>query len=281
MRQRHYHQPEFDTQRIVAFDIETIQLTPAGDVAAPNEGFQKWPHHRPLIASFLTAAAEGGGRWAFSVESVIFEEGREEEALHRVEDFLPNIGTVAGHNSRSFDAPVLALTAYAAKVHLPKLSKLCHAPRYGAAYHADTIDLFTNYRAAQAPSLAELCGRLDIPCKLDVNGSDVQSLHQQGQIETVVKYCEQDCASVLFLYLSAMAFKHADEKLIVEPLAAFTSWVSADPKLAHLLPFATCDLAMWARSRGLVHQLGRAAEAAETRRRRAVLDKEVSEVIHF
>lgn len=280
MRSPRRPKEEYRTDYIVAFDTETLQ-PPADPDDAHSGAFRKWPHHRPLVASFLTAAAESGGTWAFSVESVIFEEGREADALRNVEDLLPNIGTVTGHNSRSFDAPVLALTAQAARVHLPKLARLCHEPRFGGAYHADTMDLFTNHRAAQAPSLAELCERIGIPCKLDVAGGDVQSLHEQGRIETVVNYCEQDATGALLIYLSAMAFKHADERLIVEPLAAFSSWVSGAPNLAHLLPFATCDLAKWARGRSLVHQLERATCAVETKLQRETLKREVSEVIHF
>jgi hypothetical protein len=280
MRSQSRPHDDYPLDHVVAFDIETLQ--PPLESGAPDAPtpFQKWPHHRPLVASFLTASAVGGGKWAFSPESVLFEQENLAEAYRRIEDLLPEHGTVCGHNSKGFDAPVLAISAQAARCFLPKLSRLAREPRFGR-YHADLAELFTNHRAAQTPSLAELCERLGVPSKLGVDGGDVQSLYEQGRFDLITHYCEQDCAGALLCLWSWSAWKHFDEARLVEPLAAFCSWIQADPQLSHLLPFTTCEMAEWARGRGLVHQLKRASQAATTRLQRDALKRQVREVIHF
>jgi 3'-5' exonuclease len=280
MRSRKLLPEDFRTDTVVAFDIETLQPPLPADEASAPAGFQKWPHHRPLVASFLRASALGGGAWEFSLDSVIFEPGEEAQAFARIEELLPEHGIAVSHFGRGFDASVLALSAQAFRCATPKLSRLARDPRFGR-YHIDTADLFSNHRAAQTPSLKELCDRLGIPCKTSVAGSDVETLAAQGRLDLIAQYCEEDVIATALCLFSFVSFRDSDEAKLAEPAAALASWIEASPTLAHLLPFTTCPLVQWARERVLFLKLGRAADAARQRQRQAAAKRELVHVIDF
>src|SRR5690606_25635921 len=128
--------------------------------------------------------------------------------------------------------------------------------------HLDLMDAFGGGRGA---SLAELCGALDIPAKTSVSGGDVADLWRQGDLTAIKRYVMEDVAASYILHLHACAWRECDEKLIALPLAALAIWSESEPGLSHLLPFATCRPARWARARAPA--LRAEAAAADAARR--------------
>ena len=252
---------DHSTSCVVVIDIETIVPNPPANA---GDGFVKWPHHQPVVASLLGATALGEGRYRFWIDSIRYEPGKEATFYKAVDARIPPYGTLVGHNSRGFDVPVLALGAAAARAPTPNLAKMHREYRYGSL-HADLADLHSAFGAATKPSLAEVCGRFGIPVKLNTHGSEVAELHAAGQIDEIVAYCESDIAATYAAWLHWAAWRDGDEALLAEPLAAFSRWIEASPDRAHLLPLARCAPARWARGRALALSLEHARERADRR----------------
>lgn len=263
-----------NASHVVVLDVETIVPNPP---PGAGDGFVKWPHHHPVVASLLSATALGEGRYDFQMESIVCAPGRETEFYTAVNDALPRYGTLVGFNTAGFDLAALSIGAVAAKcLFADKLSAMQRSYRFGNL-HADLAELFSNYGAAPRPSLAEVCGRLRIPVKVDTHGSEVAELHAAGQLQKIVDYCESDVAATYAAWAHFVAWRDGNDALLAEPLAAFSRWIEQSPAHSHLLPVARCEPAMWARRRALVLSLGHARERAERRANRERLERELTD----
>lgn len=255
---------DHSTSGVVVIDIETIvPNSPAG----AGDGFVKWPHHQPVVASLLGATALGEGRFRFWLDSILFEPGKEAAFYAAVNERIPPYGTLIGHNSTGFDIAALAIGAVGARCFsAANLLKMHRAYRFGPL-HADLAELYSNHGAAPRPSLAEVCGRLGVPVKVSTHGSEVAELHAAGRIGEIVAYCESDVAATYAAWLHWAAWRDGDEALLAEPLASFSRWIEASPDRVHLLPVARCEPARWARERALALSLDHARVRIERRAR--------------
>ena len=261
MRSTQPHRPGDDHpyEHTVTFDIETVVDTEPADGSFPP-----WPQHRPVAASFLDARWTSDG-YRFSLATLICRAGEEAAFYDDVDRLLPAGATSVSYNGRGFDLPVLQLQAMAAhRFEAGDLSVHTHAHRYGAK-HCDLADQMTGYGGTRRTGLAELCAALGIPVKTSVHGADVGTLWRAGDEQAIIRYVEEDVIATFILWLHWTAFRASDERRIVQPLTDLAKWIERDPALAHLLPFATCRPALWARSRLLFHTVGHALAAAERR----------------
>ncbi|MFM6979109.1 MAG: 3'-5' exonuclease, partial [Methylophilaceae bacterium] len=67
--------------------------------------------------------------------------------------------------------------------------------------HLDLMDVLALYQGrgnAPLDEIAQLCG---FPGKLGMDGSQVWSAYQQGQIEAIRNYCETDVVNTYLVYL--------------------------------------------------------------------------------
>ncbi|MBN8816523.1 MAG: ribonuclease H-like domain-containing protein [Sphingomonas sp.] len=248
------------TEHVVAFDIETVV-----DVEPEDGSFPPWPRHKPVAASFLRADWASGGHHSFALETLVCRAGEEEDFYAAVDRLLPDGVTSVTYNGRGFDLPVLQIGALAAQqFELAGLAAHTHAPRYGAR-HCDLADQFSGYGGTRRVPLAELCERLGIPVKTSVHGSDVASLWRAGDIDTIVRYVEEDVLATYVLWLHWAAGRASDERLIARPLADLATWIETTPHLAHLMPFAVCRPSLWARPRAIHLAVSHALAAAERR----------------
>lgn len=272
MRSTHPHRPGDDHpyEHTVTFDIETVVDTEPADGSFPP-----WPQHRPVAASFLRADWTTSG-YRFSLETLICHP-REAAAFYAEADrLLPAEATSISYNGRGFDLPVLQLQAMAAHRYCASgLSAHTHAHRYGSK-HCDLADQFSGYGGTRRVPLSELCATLSIPVKTSTHGSDVGALWRAGEIETIKRYVEEDVLATYLLWLHWVAFRASDERRIVEPLADLAQWIEQDPTRSHLLPFATCRPAAWARSRVLFHRVSHALTGAERRAQQAADERAFS-----
>lgn len=277
MRPEPHRRPsdEHSGQAVLAFDIETIAEP------EPEDGsFPPWPTHIPVAASFLYASVGYDGA-EFQLDTIICEAGEEAEFYGAMDALLRPGLTAISFNGRSFDLNVLRVGAMSAyRMDLPNLARLAQTNRYGRD-HADLLEQFGGYGAARGHSLAQLCQRLAIPVKTSTQGSDVGELWRHGEKETVQRYVEEDVCATYLLWLYWHAFRHSREDLIAVPLDAFARWLEGQPELTHLLPFATCKPALWARSRAIGLRIARAHELAASRLERERIDREFAEPIHF
>ena len=139
-----------------------------------------------------------------TVVETLHEVDYSEEALvrsfwQRLERFP---GTLVTFNGRNFDLPVLELQA---------LKYCCPAQRYFSSKarnryveegHYDLYDFLTNYGAHRLRGgfnvLAKLIG---LPGKMEIDGSMVQQLWEEGRLPDIHRYCRQDVMQTYFLFL--------------------------------------------------------------------------------
>jgi predicted PolB exonuclease-like 3'-5' exonuclease len=111
-------------------------------------------------------------------------------------------------NGRGFDLPVMEAAAYRYGVSIAKWlvprGRLHDQPRYryNSGGHIDLYEMLTNFGAAPFHGGLNLAASLlGKPGKMDVSGSDVQSLYDQGKTAEIVAYCRCDVLDTYFVFL--------------------------------------------------------------------------------
>lgn len=272
MRTIHPQRPsdEHSGDHIVVFDIESIV-----DEGPADGSFPKWPLHRPVVASFLTASWQEGCH-RFGMTSIVCQPGGESDFYQAVDAQIPTGVTSIGFNSRGYDLPTLQLGAIAERrFDLEGLSHHARAHRFGRS-HCDLAEMYSLYGGTKRPSLSEICDRLGIPVKTSVHGSDVGALWRAGDVAAISRYCEEDVAATYCAWLAWHAWRHSDEALIVRPLTGFAQWIERSPERAHLMPFATSPSALWARPRALALDVAAALKVAARRAQHAADERAFS-----
>ena len=134
----------------------------------------------------------------------IHETDYSEEALvrsfwQRLERFT---GTLVTFNGRSFDLPVLELQALKYGCSAQRYFSSKARNRYAEDGHYDLYDFLTNYGAHRLRGgfnvLAKLIG---LPGKMEIDGSMVQQLWEDGRLPDIHQYCLQDVMQTYFLFL--------------------------------------------------------------------------------
>lgn len=240
MRQWQRPPLQYPHEHIVCYDLETIV-----DQEMDDGSFPPVPRHRPVAGAFLTAKWSPD-RYRFQFDTLLCLEGQEADFYRKVDSSLPQGCLGVTLNGRGFDNAVLRLQAQRHGLFdLRNIARQANAGRFDVA-HLDLMDAFGSGRGT---SLAELCSALGIPAKTTVSGGDVGSLWRSGNVAAIKAYVQEDVIATYILHLHAAAWRGGDERLLVLPLADLSLWIEGEPELQHLLPFATCRPALWARSR--------------------------------
>lgn len=258
MRQWQRPPLQYPHEYVTTFDLETIV-----DEDMADGSFPPWPRHKPVAGAFLTARRSETG-YAFSLTTLICRKGEEVGFLRKVDALFPTGGMAVSLNGRGFDAQVLRLQGQRHSLYdLRNIARLAEASRFDIA-HLDLLDAY----GGRGSSLAELCGALSIPVKTSTSGADVANLWRNGEVKAIAQYVQEDVLASYLLYLNVIAWRQGDERLIALPLADLSLWLESEPGLAHLLPFATCRPALWARSRAPALRVEAALADAECRLKR-------------
>ena len=119
--------------------------------------------------------------------------------------------TLVTFNGRGYDLPLLELAAFRYGLSLPewfnvnKRSFEQSRNRYNVQSHLDLLDLISNFGAARVNGglnlVANLIGK---PGKTDVDGSQVQDLYDEGQVQKINDYCRCDVLDTYFVFLRSM-----------------------------------------------------------------------------
>ncbi|WCP12579.1 hypothetical protein sphantq_00979 [Sphingobium sp. AntQ-1] len=250
---------KYPYEYVCVYDLETIV-----DEEMPDGSFPPWPRHRPVAGAFLTAEWSPVG-YSFKFDTLLCREGREAEFYRKIDSLLPSGGMGVSLNGRNFDNAVLRLQAQRNGLFdLRNIARQSESGRFDVA-HLDLMDAFGGGRGT---SLAELCGALDIPVKTSVTGGDVAGLWKLGNLAAIKAYVQEDVIATYILHLHAAAWREGHERQLVLPLADLAAWIEGEPGLRHLLPFATCRPAKWARSRAPALRAAAALADAELRLKR-------------
>ena len=113
--------------------------------------------------------------------------------------------TLVDFGGRSFDLPVLELSAFRYGIAVPEYFSPRHAKGYRHRYadrHVDVLEWFTNWGAYRIRGgldlLAKMIGK---PGKMDVKGEQVLELWREGKKELIGSYCMCDVLDTYFVFL--------------------------------------------------------------------------------
>ncbi|MEM8606250.1 MAG: 3'-5' exonuclease [Myxococcota bacterium] len=185
-------------------DIETIADTELMWDAAVD-GFPPAPFHQVVALGVLwldsdyrlqKLGAFGGDEDAAPDEFTVLSEFAEFVGKRRP--------TFITFNGRRFDLPVLTNRMLKHGVPFPAYYfNRDYRYRYSDEGHIDLADLLTDYGASRMPSLDALAQLVGMPGKMQVDGSKVQSMFEQGRHTEIRNYCLHDVVQTSFVFLRA------------------------------------------------------------------------------
>lgn len=224
---------------IFVFDIETIPDTAVGrnllglepevpdeeviaklkqyhlDITDNKNDFLRQPFWKVVAISFVEAEikTEPNGCESYILKDIRSggtKDSTEEELIRGFFSHLNrNPNRLVSFNGRMFDLPVLKYKAMRygiqAKWLHSKVDKWNnYSSRYSLDWHCDLIEAFSDFGASAKVKMKEVCALLNIPGKLDVDGSQVSTLFNEGKLQEIRDYCELDVINTYLLYLHYM-----------------------------------------------------------------------------
>lgn len=188
----------------LVLDIETVpdpDLYTAPDPAAGTERVPFPPLYacRPIVIGVIWL----DGAFCCKRIGIIGEDKSEAAMMSDFAEFVAKYNPrVVTWNGRSFDLPVLALRALRHGIDFAWYYRGDgYRYRFSEDGHLDLGDVIADFGAARMTSLdaaARLCG---LPGKVGVDGSQVEGLFRDGQMEALRRYCLSDVAQTAFVLL--------------------------------------------------------------------------------
>lgn len=114
---------------------------------------------------------------------------------------------IISFNGRTFDIPVLKYRAMKYDISCDWFFKdgdkwnNYNSGKYSIDMHCDLLDVFSDFGSSAKIKMAEACALFNIPCKIDVDGSQVSELYDKNDFESIRGYCETDVIATYILYL--------------------------------------------------------------------------------
>ncbi|HEX4143880.1 MAG TPA: 3'-5' exonuclease [Pirellulales bacterium] len=116
--------------------------------------------------------------------------------------------TLVSFNGRSFDIPLLELSAFRFGLSIPGWFNLAaktfeqHRNRYNLDAHFDLQELLTNFGSTRFTGGLNLAANLlGKPGKMEVEGHMVQDLYDAGKLAEINDYCRCDVLDTYFVFL--------------------------------------------------------------------------------
>ncbi len=165
-----------------------------------NGGFLPLTVHAPVS---IVLGWVSPGRVLEQVEVLRADEGGEEQLVRSFWSKLaPFRGTLITFSGRIFDLPVLELRALRYGLSLPWYFGGKSGFRGRSERHEDLYDILSNRGVARLRGGLDLLSKLvGLPGKGEVSGAIVQQLWEQGDFETVHRYCRRDVIQTYYLFL--------------------------------------------------------------------------------
>ncbi len=227
----------FQPKNLFVFDIETVADNESAvnllgeeysgkSLAEQREGLHKYhleitegknaflrqPFHKIVAISFLRASLEytAEGREVVTLQEVrsggsinSSEKDLIKGFFHAIDKFKPRL---VSFNGKTFDLPVLKYRAMKYGIssevfHLSGNKYEGYNHRYALNWHCDLIDALSDFGSSARIKLNEVCAVLGIAGKLGTDGSQVEELYDNNQLQDIRNYCETDVINTYLVYL--------------------------------------------------------------------------------
>jgi len=227
----------------LVLDIETVR-----DHSLPwdtaKEGFPPAPFHEVVALGVLWLDEELEFKKLGIFGEKPEEDGRYASEHKVLDDFCHFVGTRTPHivtyNGRGFDLPVLVNRCL--KYGVPfraYYAERDYRYRFSDLGHIDLAEVLTDYGAARRPKLDVLAQLVGMPGKMDVDGSMVETLYEQGRIDDIRTYCLHDVVQTAFLFLRVELLRgRLDRDLYVKKARALWDALASDPRAKPVLDAA-------------------------------------------
>jgi predicted PolB exonuclease-like 3'-5' exonuclease len=179
-----------------------------------RNAFFRQPFHKIVAISFLQAEIQHkDGKEIYALQDVRSGGNNDSSEAELVQGLFNYLGKISprlvSFNGRTFDLPVLKYRAMLHDVQAAWLHRTgdkwnSYNSRYSLDWHCDLLDAFSDFGTSSRIKMHELCALFGLPGKLDVDGSQVSALYNQGKIQEIRDYCELDVLNTYLLYLKYM-----------------------------------------------------------------------------
>jgi predicted PolB exonuclease-like 3'-5' exonuclease len=122
-----------------------------------------------------------------------------------------NRPTLVTFNGRSFDIPLMELSAFRFGVSIPSWFNLFdksyeqYRNRYNIHSHLDLHEILTNFGSSWFRGGLNLAAQLiNKPGKIDVQGAMVHELYEAGKLSEISEYCRCDVLDTYFVFLRSL-----------------------------------------------------------------------------
>lgn len=221
------------SEPLIVFDTETIP-----DAAFhTDDSFPKPTFHQIVAISLLEAHLEPSESGSFYAVNQLktggdfnFTEAQLIKGFFAyIEKRKPRLVTF---NGRGFDLPVLKYRAMKHDVSAPWFANgeskwENYGYRYSVHWHCDLMDALADFGATKVTSMEEVCGLLEIPGKLGMDGTQVKDFFEAGKLAEIRNYCETDVLSTYLIFLRFALFRGevtaAGHAASIENLRAYLS----------------------------------------------------------
>ena len=222
-------------------DIETVP-DPELVWDAAVEGFPPAPFHQVVALGVLWLDSD---HQLLKLGAFGGEEDAPPDESKVLQEFADFIGerhpTMVTFNGRRFDLPVLANRMLKRGVPFPayyagRSGRVDYRYRFSDEGHMDLADVLTDFGASRMPSLDALAQLVGMPGKMGVDGSKVQSMHEQGKHAEIRDYCLHDVVQTTFVFLRAelLRGRMTREDYRVKAQALWAA-LDKDPRVADVL----------------------------------------------
>lgn len=231
----------------LVLDIETIP-DPELPWDAAKQGFPPAPFHRVVALGVLWLDQDLRLRKMGVFGQAPGEEAGEPAPEATVlEEFAAFVGKaqpeIVTFNGRSFDMPVLVNRCL--RHGVPFGAYFAHRDyryRFSDKGHIDLAEVLTDHGASRRPSLDAVARLVGMPGKLDVDGSMVESMHEQGRIDEIQTYCLHDVVQTAFVFLrTQLLMGQVDPDAYRERAGALWAELEKDDRVRPVLEAADRD----------------------------------------
>jgi predicted PolB exonuclease-like 3'-5' exonuclease len=121
--------------------------------------------------------------------------------LELLEMYSEQKADLVSYNGRGFDVPLVLHRCMRYGIQCPEFFEYEFRYRFKMQGHLDLQDQFSDYGASMRSQLGHLCESIGMPGKMDVKGSDVAKLYEEGKYQEIDSYCLCDVAETAWLFI--------------------------------------------------------------------------------